>query len=137
MHDRGGTVALNVLRPDGAVVDYRVVEARARRAGISVRGGCFCNPGAAEHAFGFTAEDSARCFGAAAVEGFDLDRLRACMRGRPVGAIRVSVGMANVEADVTRFLDLLAGFRDGDGADTESGKTPHGRIAVILRKAPS
>ncbi|HEX2209816.1 MAG TPA: aminotransferase class V-fold PLP-dependent enzyme [Longimicrobium sp.] len=112
MRDRGGTVALNVLRPDGSVVDYRVVEARARQAGISVRGGCFCNPGAAEHAFGFTPAASARCFGAAAAEGFDLDRLRACMRGRPVGAIRVSLGMASVEADVTRFLDLLAGFRD-------------------------
>jgi selenocysteine lyase/cysteine desulfurase len=34
------------------------------------------------------------------------------MGGRPVGAIRVSPGMANVEADVARFLDLLAGFRD-------------------------
>jgi molybdenum cofactor sulfurtransferase len=119
MRDRGGTVALNVLRPDGLVVDYRVVEARAREAGISVRGGCFCNPGAAEHAFGFTPQDSARCFGAAAAEGFDLDGLRACMRGRPVGAIRVSVGMSNTEADVTRFLDLLAGFRDGVGVQEE------------------
>lgn len=112
MRERGGTVALNVLRPDGSVVDYRVVEARAREAGISVRGGCFCNPGAAEHAFGFTPEDSARCFGVAAVEGFDLDRLRACMRGRPVGAIRVSPGMASVEADLARFLNLLGDFRD-------------------------
>ncbi|HEU0302852.1 MAG TPA: aminotransferase class V-fold PLP-dependent enzyme, partial [Longimicrobium sp.] len=120
MRDRGGTVALNVLRPDGSVVDYRVVEARARQAGISVRGGCFCNPGAAEHAFGFTPDESARCFGAAEAEGFDLDRLRACMRGRPVGAIRVSVGMANVEADVSRFLDLLAGFRDGAVAAEEA-----------------
>ncbi|HEX2076326.1 MAG TPA: aminotransferase class V-fold PLP-dependent enzyme [Longimicrobium sp.] len=119
MRDRGGTVALNVLRPDGSVVDYRVVEARARQAGISVRGGCFCNPGAAEHAFGFTPRESARCFGAAAAEGFDLDRLRACMRGRPVGAVRVSVGMANVEADVTRFLELLAGFRDHAGVEEE------------------
>lgn len=115
MQDRGGTVALNVLRPDGSVVDYRVVEARAREAGISVRGGCFCNPGTAEHAFGFTPADAARCFGAAAAEGFDLDRLRACMRGRPVGAIRVSLGMPSVEADVARFLDLLARFRDDAG----------------------
>ena len=113
MRERGGTVALNVLRPDGSVVDYRVVEARAREAGISIRGGCFCNPGAAEHAFGFGRADAARCFGAAAAEGFDLDRLRTCMRGRPVGAIRVSPGMASVEADVTCLLELLADFRDG------------------------
>lgn len=117
MRDRGGTVALNLLRPDGSVVDYRVVEARARAAGISIRGGCFCNPGAAEHAFGFTPEDAARCFGAAAAEGFDLDRLRTCMRGRPVGALRVSLGMASVEADVERFVELLADFREDAGAE--------------------
>ncbi|HEU4885017.1 MAG TPA: aminotransferase class V-fold PLP-dependent enzyme [Longimicrobium sp.] len=118
MRERGGTVALNLLRPDGSVVDYRVVEARAGAAGISVRGGCFCNPGAAEHAFGFTPEEAARCFGAAEAEGFDLDRLRACMRGRPVGAIRVSLGMASAESDVSRLIELLAEFR-GETADFE------------------
>jgi selenocysteine lyase/cysteine desulfurase len=112
MEERGGTVALNLLRADGSVVDYRVVEARAREKGISVRGGCFCNPGAAEHAFGFAPADSARCFAAAAAEGFDLDRLRACVGGRPVGAIRISLGMANVESDVARLLDFLAELSD-------------------------
>jgi selenocysteine lyase/cysteine desulfurase len=118
MRERGGTVALNLLRPDGSAVDYRVVEARAREAGISVRGGCFCNPGAAERAFGFAPEQAARCFGAAAAEGFDLDRLRACMAGRPVGAIRVSLGMASAESDVARLIELLAEFR-GQTADVE------------------
>lgn len=79
----------------------------ASPAGISLRGGCFCNPGAAEHAFGFTPELSARCFGAMARDGFDLDRLRACLGGAPVGAIRISLGMASVEADVTRVVELL------------------------------
>jgi selenocysteine lyase/cysteine desulfurase len=119
MEHRGGTVALNLLRPDGSVVDYRVVEARARQAGISVRGGCFCNPGAAEHAFGFAPGEAARCFGAVMAEGFDLDRLRACMGGRPVGAIRASLGMASVESDVARFLDLLAELRDQAGSAGE------------------
>ena len=87
MRDRGGTVALNLLDTAGYVIDYRLVEVRAAEAGISLRGGCFCNPGAAEHAFGFTPETSARCFGAMARDGFDLDRLRACLSGA-VGAIR-------------------------------------------------
>lgn len=34
------------------MVPYARVEAQAREARVSVRGGCFCNPGAAEHAFG-------------------------------------------------------------------------------------
>lgn len=107
LRDRGGTVALNLLDAAGRVVDYRVVEARAAEAGISIRGGCFCNPGAAEHAFGFTPETSARCFGAMARDGFDLDRLRACLGGAPVGAIRISFGMASVEADVMKVIALL------------------------------
>jgi selenocysteine lyase/cysteine desulfurase len=111
MRERGGTVALNLLDAAGRVVDYRTVEARARAAGVSVRGGCFCNPGAAEHAFGFTPEMSARCFGAAMRGGFDLDRLRACLGGAPVGAIRVSLGMANVESDVMRLIEVLSDFR--------------------------
>ncbi|HEU4456628.1 MAG TPA: aminotransferase class V-fold PLP-dependent enzyme, partial [Longimicrobium sp.] len=70
LRGRGGTVAFNLLDAAGGVVDYRVVEAAARDAGISLRGGCFCNPGAAEHAFGFGAEASARCFAAALRHGF-------------------------------------------------------------------
>jgi selenocysteine lyase/cysteine desulfurase len=110
--DRGGTVALSVLDPSGRAIDYRVVEARAASAGISVRGGCFCNPGAAAHAFGFTRAAAGRCFRAALRDGFDLDRLRACMGGAPVGAVRVSVGLASLERDVLRFVEMLAGFAD-------------------------
>ena len=108
--DRGGTVAINLLDASGRVIDYRRVEARAAEAGISLRGGCFCNPGAAEHAFGFTPEMSARCFGAMARDGFDLDRLKVCLGGAPVGAIRISLGMASVEDDVARVVEMLRGF---------------------------
>ncbi|HEY6296616.1 MAG TPA: aminotransferase class V-fold PLP-dependent enzyme, partial [Streptosporangiaceae bacterium] len=51
---RGGTVAFNFLDPRGAVVDERVVARDASAAGISVRTGCFCNPGVGEWAFGLT-----------------------------------------------------------------------------------
>jgi selenocysteine lyase/cysteine desulfurase len=122
LDERGGTVAFNLLDEAGRVVDYRVVEAAARRAGISLRGGCFCNPGAAEHAFGFGAEASARCFAAALRDGFDLDRLRACLGGAPVGAIRVSLGMASVESDVTRLIDALGEFRSTAPVSLEGGE---------------
>ncbi|HEY2322823.1 MAG TPA: aminotransferase class V-fold PLP-dependent enzyme [Thermoanaerobaculia bacterium] len=81
---RGGTVAFNV---DG--VPYTEVERRAREAGVSLRGGCFCNPGAAEHAFGFVANTKSK-------ETF--------------GAVRMSVGLANTCADVERGLDVIAAF---------------------------
>ncbi|MEV6493710.1 aminotransferase class V-fold PLP-dependent enzyme, partial [Actinoplanes sp. NPDC051633] len=49
---RGGTVAFNLLDPDGAVVDERLVAAEATKAGLSLRTGCFCNPGAGGGAVG-------------------------------------------------------------------------------------
>src|SRR5690606_32494700 len=44
---RGGTVACNLVDPDGRVIDCRRVEAAAIAAGVSLRTGYFCNPGAA------------------------------------------------------------------------------------------
>jgi selenocysteine lyase/cysteine desulfurase len=109
--DRGATLALNVLDRDGGVVDYERVEERARQANVSIRGGCFCNPGAAEHAFGFPAEPTGECLRRLSVDGFTVDRFRRCLGGPAVGAIRVSLGMASVEADVQRFLEVIDGFR--------------------------
>ncbi len=43
---RGGAVTANFFDPQGQPVDHRSIEAEANRAGISVRTGCFCNPGA-------------------------------------------------------------------------------------------
>ena len=48
---RGATIAFNFLHPDGRVVDERFVDRLAADHDISVRTGCFCNPGAGEAAF--------------------------------------------------------------------------------------
>jgi selenocysteine lyase/cysteine desulfurase len=106
LQDRGGTIAFNLLTPSGEVMDYREVEQRAGLAGISLRGGCFCNPGAAEHAFGFPADAARRCFAEGAERGFDLDRLKRCL-GRPVGALRASFGLASSADDVASLIDFI------------------------------
>jgi selenocysteine lyase/cysteine desulfurase len=85
--DRGGTVAFSLLDPHGTLRNVREVEQAAADAGICVRTGCFCNPGAAEAAFGFTGRD-----------------LRAVASG---GAIRASVGLASNLDDVKCFLGWL------------------------------
>ena len=54
---RGGTIALNLYDPHGHFLDYRRVEELASLQGISLRTGCFCNPGAGETAEGLTPED--------------------------------------------------------------------------------
>ena len=109
LQDRGGTIALNVLDRAGRVVPFEEIEREAGARGISLRGGCFCNPGAAEHAFAFPASEMRGCLERARAEGFDARRLSACI-GRPVGAVRLSPGLATTPADVDRALELLAGW---------------------------
>ena len=58
---RGGTVTFNLCDRRGDVFRCAEVEAEARRAGVSVRGGCFCNPGASEVAFGLEAARILAC----------------------------------------------------------------------------
>ena len=54
---RGATIAFNFLHPDGRVVDERYVDRVARQHNISLRTGCFCNPGAGEVAFTISRRD--------------------------------------------------------------------------------
>jgi selenocysteine lyase/cysteine desulfurase len=54
---RGGTVAFNFRDPDGRIIDERVVQRDSDALGISLRTGCFCNPGASEVAFNFRDPD--------------------------------------------------------------------------------
>jgi len=107
----GGTIALNALTDDGAIVPYGLVESRARDARVAVRGGCFCNPGAAEAAFAFDAARSAACFEALG-DGFSVERFASCLDSDAgVGAIRASIGLANDASDIDRLIALMAAFR--------------------------
>lgn len=120
-YDCGGTVAFNVLDERGEAVAYEVVEEEARRAGVSVRGGCFCNPGASEAAFGFDRERTAACIAETRCAGWSLGefarRMRACNGAHAIGAVRASFGVASNEPDVSRLVELVAGV-NGDGEDS-------------------
>ena len=109
---RGGTIAFNLLAPDGTLVDYARVEARANRARISLRTGCFCNPGASEAALGLTAEELAPIFRPAAGPAEEHRRRLLAERRRAQGAVRVSLGIASDFADVFRFVRFLRVFLD-------------------------
>ena len=100
---RGGTIAFN-LRRGGRIVAHEVVEQAARDRGIAIRSGCFCNPGAAEHAFGIDAGRALTCSKGA----FSLARFRACLGDTPVGAVRASLGVATSARDVDRLADFIA-----------------------------
>jgi selenocysteine lyase/cysteine desulfurase len=111
---RGGTVTLNFLDPDGRLVDERAVGRDASAAGISLRTGCFCNPGAGEWAFGLTSADVggsgwARALGAQRFLRKHMSTVDDYLSliGLPTGgAVRVSLGIASTLADVESFLDF-------------------------------
>ncbi len=129
LRERGGTVAFNLLDVNGASFDIAWVEELANRAGISLRTGCFCNPGAGEVAFGLESEDIADYFREESPP--DFDELRVRLRGDhgiEVGAVRVSLGLASNFQDLLRLLRFLRSFRDRTA--TEAG------AAVVTNRAP-
>jgi selenocysteine lyase/cysteine desulfurase len=114
MQDRGGTITLNLYDPVGHLLDYRRVEELAGQERISLRTGCFCNPGAGEIAEGLTEEDMHA--GYELKEDINLQSFRRLMQSRgtnkSAGAIRASVGLASNFEDVRRFHAFVAGLRD-------------------------
>jgi selenocysteine lyase/cysteine desulfurase len=106
---RGGTIAFNLLGAEGRIIPFETVERRAREHGVAIRGGCFCNPGAAEAAFGFDAPKLAASLDRLAGR-FSMPALRDRLNGEAVGALRLSVGAPTIQADLDRALTLVETF---------------------------
>ncbi len=131
-HLRGGTIALNFLNPDGTIVDERVVEQRASKELLSLRTGCFCNPGAGEVAFHLSKEKLQSIFKGDGKEilpklyrgheGITWDQFLANLGMQSGGAVRVSLGIATNFADVYRFMQFAETFLDT--FSTESNLQP-------------
>lgn len=108
---RGGTVTMTFNDRDGRAVDDRRVEELANHRRISLRTGCFCNPGAGEVAHGL-GPDIMRTF-FALEKPLLFQELRREMHDRfdrDVSAIRVSVGIASNFTDVDAFVGFAAGL---------------------------
>jgi selenocysteine lyase/cysteine desulfurase len=111
--DRGGTVTFVMQDCDGRPVDDRRIEELANGENISLRTGCFCNPGAGEIAHGLSAEHMTKWFREGrAVSFLELRERLLSEHGRLVAAVRVSTGIASDFSDVFRFLCFMQGFVD-------------------------
>ncbi len=113
VEDRGGTIAFNLLDPGGRMLDIRRVQELATEANISLRTGCFCNPGAGEIAFALQQHEIAEFFTSG--EPLAFEELRSRIRnkyGKEIGALRISVGLASNFADAYRFVDFVRAFLD-------------------------
>jgi|SRR4051794_8845245 len=118
---RGGTIAFNFLHPSGRWIDERLVDRVAEAHGVSVRTGCFCNPGSGELAFSISKDTLIGGeFEAAQVLE---DYIKAI--GLPsAGAVRVSLGLATNFADVYRFVEFARTFVDVTEADVPDDLPP-------------
>ncbi len=122
---RGGTVAFNLNTPDGQLVEARAMEQKANAENISVRTGCFCNPGAAEFAFNYLPDETYRCFTTVDPEQFTMQQFSSCMNDMPIGAIRASSGIATNEADIDRLISFMASFVDFVPETDHLWRLPH------------
>ncbi|MFN8580202.1 MAG: aminotransferase class V-fold PLP-dependent enzyme [Gemmatimonadaceae bacterium] len=104
--NRGATVAVTLRDAGGRIIPYWDVEAGARRERVAVRGGCFCNPGCAEAAFRFPREATARCLDRLGAS-FSIPAFARCLGDTPVGAIRFSMGLGSVQADIDHAIGFL------------------------------
>lgn len=107
--NRGGTITMNFYDAHGHFIDHRLIEQRANQANISLRTGCFCNPGGGELALGISADELQACF-IRVKDRLTIDEFRRCIDDKSTGAVRVSVGLVTTFADVYRFVEFANHF---------------------------
>lgn len=101
---QGSIVAFNVLKNDGSYIGYANVLSDANDEKFFVRTGCMCNPGTCYSSVGLTIAE---------ILNFAKDyEQETCyndvrIRGKPVGAVRVSVGYPTSFEDVHSFVQFV------------------------------
>ena len=108
---RGGAVTVNFYDEHNRPLDHRFIEQKANEANISLRTGCFCNPGAGEVALEISRVELDVCFTQPGHEDrLTVDDFRSCIDGKSSGAVRVSVGMVTNFNDIQGFLAFARGL---------------------------
>lgn len=105
--ERGGTIIFNFLTAEGETLPYLNVEAEANKQNISIRTGCFCNPGIDEINNHLLSGELESYFKATEEAGVN-DMMNHMNKMR--GAVRVSVGMITNEKDIFRFIQFVREF---------------------------
>ena len=100
---RGGAVTVNFFDEDGSPIDHRYIEAEANKSNISLRTGCFCNPGGGELALGLSAQELSSCF-IRKPERLTIDEFRRCIDDKSTGAVRLSTGLVTTFGDAYRMI---------------------------------
>jgi len=110
---RGGAVTVNFFNKKDKPVDIRVVEKLANQHNISLRTGCFCNPGAGETALQISKMELSDCFSEKKnTRRLTYDDFRLCIDDKASGAVRISVGLVSNFEDIQRLLKFAAEMLD-------------------------
>lgn len=110
--DAGGTMIMTFVDAYGNPIPFEKIEELANDKMISIRSGCFCNPGIDEINNCLTTEELAKYFSSRDSGDFhDMITYLNKMRG----ATRVSVGLATTKEDLDSYIEFVKGFRNKTG----------------------
>lgn len=107
--NRGGTFLLNFFDVDGHHYPFQNIEQRANAEKISLRTGCFCNPGIDELNCGLSPERLKIYF--TSRENGDYDDMVRFL-GKMRGAVRLSIGFPTVPSDIQKFMRFAGKFKN-------------------------
>jgi molybdenum cofactor sulfurtransferase len=129
---QGSIFNFQVLDADGRPISYSRIEGEAEAAGISLRSGCMCNPGACYDALGLQADEVQMLAGQKEGCGDGLDFvtvMRPAVQGSllggcgdeevpeglvaqkvPLGSVRASFGWASTFEDAYALVSFLKGY---------------------------
>ncbi|MBA80164.1 MULTISPECIES: aminotransferase class V-fold PLP-dependent enzyme [unclassified Leeuwenhoekiella] len=97
----GGTLIMNFYDERGRTLPFEEVEQKANACNISLRTGCFCNPGIDEINNDLSSEELGEFFSSNLHGGY-REIINALQKMR--GAIRISVGIATTKYDLDYFI---------------------------------
>lgn len=112
---RGGTIILNFMDRQGETISFQSIEKLANRKQISIRTGCFCNPGIDEINHCVTKDEISMYLTGKEMSYTEMVYLIGRMRG----AVRVSVGIATNQSDLDEFIAFCTSIRNVTAADIE------------------
>ena len=103
----GGTLIMTFLNPDNTTIPFEAIENMANDKMISIRSGCFCNPGIDEINNCLSTEELSTYFSSRDNGNYHdmiifLNKMR--------GATRVSVGLATTKKDLDTFIQFVKGL---------------------------
>ncbi|XOV66955.1 MAG: aminotransferase class V-fold PLP-dependent enzyme [Fluviicola sp.] len=107
--ETGGTLIMTFNNPDGKVIPFERIERLTNARNISIRSGCFCNPGLDEINNCLTTEELSDYF-TSRESGDYYDMIATLNKMR--GAVRVSFGIATVQRDLDAFLKFAEDLID-------------------------